>query len=42
VAAADSDDRVEAAFRRIEQATGLTVLRLPVERAYRVEPELPV
>lgn len=42
VAAADSDDQVEAAFSRIEQATGLTVLRLPVERAYRVEPELPL
>jgi DNA-binding Lrp family transcriptional regulator len=42
VAAADSEQAIEAALGRIESATGLTVLRLPAERAYRVEPEPPV
>ncbi len=37
VAAADSPEAVEAAFRRIEAAAGLPVYRFPKEREYYVE-----
>lgn len=37
VAAADTPEGVEAAFRRIEAATGLPVYRFPKEREYFVE-----
>ncbi len=37
VGAAESPEKVEAAFRRIEAATGLAVYRFPKEREYFVE-----
>lgn len=37
VGASDSVESVEAAFRRIEQATGLGVFRFPKEREFFVE-----
>lgn len=37
VGAAESTEKVEAAFRRIEAATGLRVFRFPKEREYFVE-----
>lgn len=40
VGAAESPERVEAAFRRIEEATGLTVYRFPKEREFFVELKL--
>lgn len=41
VGAADTADKVEAAFRRIEAATGLPVFRFPKEREFFVELRLP-
>jgi DNA-binding Lrp family transcriptional regulator len=40
VGAAESSEKVEAAFRRIETATGLPVHRFPKEREYFVELKL--
>lgn len=40
VGAAESPEKVEAAFRRIEAATGLPVYRFPKEREYFVELKL--
>lgn len=40
VGAAESPEKVEAAFRRIEAATGLPVHRFPKEREYFVELKL--
>jgi DNA-binding Lrp family transcriptional regulator len=42
VVAAESPDEAEAAIRAIEDATGLSVLRLPKEREFRVELKLPI
>jgi hypothetical protein len=40
VGAADTQDKVEAAFRRIESQTGLAVYRFPKEREFFVELKL--
>lgn len=42
VGAGETPERVEAAFRRIEEATGLPVYRFPKEREYFVELSLTV
>jgi DNA-binding Lrp family transcriptional regulator len=42
VGASDSDETLEAAFRRIEQETGLPVYRFPKEREFFVELKLTV
>jgi len=42
VGAGESPDKVEAAFARIEAATGLAVYRFPKEREYFVELKLDV
>ncbi len=42
VGASDTPDGVEAAFRRIEERTGLTVYRFPKEREFFVELKLAV